>query len=239
MNNVIITAEDAYNKFLIDVRRWYTGQVTPDMFSWFWNDAQLESIKSKLPLIEFNQKRIDDIEILRCITDGSSIGFPFIASSDTNIFPLPSKLIAQDSKGQMYATISGENYPLYLHGLLASFVDGNGIVKPAWILRSDQKAISFVNPYRMPSPTRLLYEHVNGHIRMLGIPSSQMRLEYYRYPKLMKYDEDTPANSIDPEFNPSMNQEITDVAVKSFLENRQNPRYKSQLQEFMLKAQHN
>jgi len=59
-----------------------------------------------------------------------------------------------------------------------------------------------------------------------------MILEYYRYPALVSF-----VYSIHPETNPAQSEEIVQIAVRLFLENRGDPRYKSRLQEMMVTQQ--
>jgi len=235
MSSLIITANDAYESFLIGIRRQQTSGVPTSLFLWYWNDAAIIWVKSKLPTIEFVQKRIDDIDVLKTITDGSSIGYDPIAvvvNSDDFMLPL---IYEKDSNGLLQSNVNGIRYPLYLHGLHASFYDSDGVIIPARLKRSDQFTVSLENHYMKPTVKRCFYEYVNGHLRFQGGTAVSMRLEYYRFPKMINIV--TGGTNFNPEFNPLQNKEITEIAIKTFLENRMNPRYKSFLQEMMLKSQ--
>jgi hypothetical protein len=59
-----------------------------------------------------------------------------------------------------------------------------------------------------------------------------MILSYYRYPALVSY-----TNAINPDTNPAQTEEIVQIAVRLFLENRGDTRYKSKLQEMMVTQQ--
>lgn len=235
MSNYIVTAEDAYEYFLIAIRSQHTSVVSKDLFSWYWNDGLVEWVKSKLPSIEFNQKRIDDIDSLKVITDNSSIGESrMLPVANSNDFLLP-RIFDNETDGYLKASVNNTIYPLYFHGLHASFYDADGIIIPARVKRSDQFIVSLENHYLMPTAKRCFYEYINGYLRFQGRDAISMRLEYYRFPRIIKFV--TGGTNVDPEFNPIQNKEITELAIKNFLENRMNPRYKSFLQEMMLKSQ--
>lgn len=235
MSNYIITAEEAYEYFLIAIRSQHTSAVTRDLFSWYWNDGLIEWVKSKMPIIEFNQKRIDDVDRLKVITDGSSIGVSkMIPVANSNDFLLP-QIFDNETDGYLKASVNNTLYPLYLHGLHAQFYNSDGSLITARVKRSDQFAVSLENYYMRPTAKRCFYEYINGYLRFQGRDAVAMRLEYYRFPRIIKFV--TGGQDVNPEFNPLQNKEITELAIKNFLENRMNPRYKSFLQEMMLKSQ--
>ena len=231
-NPIILTAEDGYRRFISGIRKASTRTVTPQVFNVYFNDACLDWQQSKLPLVEFNQKRIDDLELFRVVTDGTV--YPYIlTTSFPNTFPVPNN--SPIITGQlMVSNTSSALLPLYRHGLNATFLDGDDVEFMADIMRSDQRGVTIWNPYRKATTNRPYYELVGGFIRLSGRIAVKMRLEYIRYPKLVTYDETTP---LDPETNPTQNKEITDIAIRMFLENRGDPRYKSTLQEMMIRSQ--
>ena len=248
MSNLIITAEDTYRSFLRGIRQSSLSVIKPKYWNPFINEVQLQWVKSKLPMIEFTQKRIDDLERLRVVTDGSSLAGAFMPLTGTGlgVFQIPSQY-TQESQGILLAS---NNYPLYLHGLNASFrkcvptskpqIDP-GIIDltcsewiPAKIRKSDKTVMLAGNPYRLPTKDRLYFERIKGEIRLIGGSNeNQLRLEYFRYPQTINYGTGT----LDPEFAPSQNQEIVDSAVRIYLERTMAPRYKSFLQEEMIKSQ--
>lgn len=230
MANLIITIEDAYRSFLNGIRKVSTTTVRPEVFDMFFNDAATEWLLSKLPHAEFNQKRIDDLENLRVVCDGDF--YPLLAPVSTNVFRTPS-IFDQYFSGLPADTqnSTGSALPLYLHGLNALFVKGTETFM-AKIMRSDQRGVSYWNSYHKVSADRPYYEFVAGKIRLMGRDADYLRLEYIRWFKVASY-----ANSIEPEFKPEQNSEIIQIAVRTFLENRTNPRYKSKLQEMMIRSQ--
>lgn len=246
MSNMIITAEDAYKAFLRGIRKYSTTTVKPVFFNPFFNDAIIEWVKGKLPLEEFNQKRIDDLEKLRVVTDGSIYGETAIAAYPTGsyIFPVPSVYSVTTlgyPKSDVSYGIKSSRYPLYMHGLNAMFKKTTDSEwKNASIMRSDKRAVSVGNPYREPSNTNRYYEVINDRIRLIGSTAVEniMRLEYIRYPRLYNYSI-TLSECVNPEFLPSQNKEIVDIAIRKYLEIIQDPRYKSFLQEEVIRSNSN
>ena len=226
MANLIITAEDAYRKFLQGIRKVANHTVTPLEWESWHGDATLDWMRQKLPLAEFNQKRIDDLEKFVVLTDGSNY---LVISGSGGTFAVPSAYTSMTTAGLL---MSG-NYPLYLHGLRVTFIgDDNGLEFEAHVRRSEQAGVMTWNKYRKPNYGRPYYQYRNDVISLIGRTSGQMILEYYRYPVLVSY-----LNKVDPETNPVQNEEIVEIAVRLFLENRGDPRYKSKLQEMMVTQQ--
>ena len=246
MSNIIITAEDAYKAFLRGIRKYSTTTVKPVFFNPFFNECMLDWVKTKLPLEEFNQKRIDDLEKLRIVTDGTAYGYSAIQAYPvgTDMFKIPS-VYTQPVSGLPSSAIESGNrvtvYPLYMHGLNAMFkLTADVDWKDASIMRSDKRAVSANNPYREPTNTNKYYEVINDRIRLIGSTAGedQMRLEYIRYPYMYNYST-TASEVVNPEFLPSQNKEIVDVAIRKYLEIIQDPRYKSFLQEEVIRSSGN
>jgi len=258
MNLTIRTSEDMYRAFLRGIRKENTSVVNPTYWNPFINEEVIKWVKSKLPMVEFNQKRIDDLGILRVVTDSSTLlsGYESIKETATGnqIYSVPAQ----------YTQLSGScpfsgNYPQYLHGLNASFRKGTrGTVttrtslppspevkmtytawKGAKILRSDKSTVITDNPFRVASENRIYFEKIGDQIRMTGgIGENELRLEYIRYPKIIQYSTVLVYN-YNPEFTPSQCQEIIEQAVRSYLERIMDPRYKTFLQEQMIQSQSN
>ena len=225
---IIRTDLDLYKSFLEGIHKSKTGTIQPSEFNIRINEAVLNIIKGKLPTAEFNQKRIDDLEFLRVVTDGQ-FGYPPIAPYLTGIFLVPNTYTGIVNGILM----SGETYPQYLHGLNVMFYVTSSIsgdsANNTWIgakvLRSDLRVFNEQLTYRRPSPKRIYFEMIAGKIRFIGpsqFTATQMRLEYARYPKQIEYV-DGVENIL--EFNPSLSQEISEFAIRQYLEKTKNPRY--------------
>jgi len=224
MANVIITAEDAFNKFLQGIRRSGQRTIPPDQFESWYADATLDWIRQKFPTSQFNQKRIDDLEKFMVVTDGGD--WPVITAVSANKFTVP--IVSNNMAAGML--MSGA-YPLYAYGLYAQFIGAAGVPFGATIKRADQANVMLWDKYRKPTADRCYYELRNDAIHLTGGTATSMILAYYRYPVMVSY-----TNSIDPETTLVQSSEITDIAVRLFLENRGDPRYKSKLQEMMVTA---
>jgi hypothetical protein len=223
MTSVIITAEDAYKKFLQGIRKVANTTVLPDQFESWYGDATLDWLRQKIQMPEFNTKRIEDMEKFLVITDG--IDYPPIPIS-SGLFPMPSVYSGVTSGILMSGT-----YPLYLHGLTVIFTDEDGEFG-AKLKRTDMAQVMLWDKYRKPTYGRPYYEVRKGKMIVTGRPATSMILSYYRYPALVSY-----TNSINPETNPEQSEEIVQIAVRLFLENRGDTRYKSKLQEMMMTQQ--
>ncbi|MBC8315559.1 MAG: hypothetical protein H8E51_08645 [Bacteroidetes bacterium] len=241
-NELIITSEDAYMSFLDGIRQTSQVTVVPAVFNRIINRNVVQWVKNKLPLVEFSQKRIDDLDILR-IDTGSPVAtqvhassYPVIASTTAYVFPIPTSYDAESS-----GMLMDGDYPLYMHGLNALFrIDADDEWDRARIMRSDQRAVNMERSYRIPSNDRLYYEKRGTSIILIGstLSHSQLRLEYIRYPKKVVYSA-TAGDNINPEFSPSQNKEIVDQTIREFLERKGDPRYKSFLNEEMINQQGN
>jgi len=184
MSSLIITATDAYQKFLQGIRKVSTRTIPPDEFMSWWGDGTLLWIREKLPLSQFNQKRIDDLEKFIVLTDGTAYAQ---LPGTVNKFSIPSNYAGVTS-GKLYSTLkdaSGNSYPLYLYGIRATFVDTDGNEFMAWVKRGDQAGISLWDYYRRPTFKRPFYETREDAIWLNGRDASTMILEYYRYPALV------------------------------------------------------
>lgn len=212
------TAEKMYRYFLSEIRKERTIVITPDRWNDMVNPIVIDWIKTKLPEIEFNQKRIDDLEAIKVITDGVSTDR--LISVSKNTFELP---------------FSGD-IPVYMHGLSAAFsnhIDG----KPdepfiaGKILRSDKRVTILDNPYRQPDDKTFVYFEIRGN-KLYCISDSKefnfLILEYYSYPIEISYKPNIA--DIVGSFRPAQNKEIMDMAVTQYLEKASDQRIKTQPQ---------
>jgi len=228
--------------FLDGIRQTSQNTVIPAVFNRLINHSAVQWAKNKLPLVEFSQKRIDDLDILRIDTgssgavDEDTSSYPIISSTTAYVFPIPTSY-----DGESTGMLMDGDYPLYMHGLNALFrIDADDDWERARIMRSDQRAVNMERSYRIPSNDRLYYEKRGTSIILIGstLSHSQLRLEYIRYPKKIVYSA-TAGDNINPEFSPSQNKEIVDQSIREYLERKGDPRYKSFLNEEMINAQGN
>lgn len=226
-------AEVLYREFLRRIRLQKTVVVTPENFNRIINIAMLEWIKSKLPLHQFNQKRVEDLQILHVDTDG--VFYPLITTKGNS---------GGNEMLFRYPTFSQSDYPSLLHGINAMFKinyvsspchsDGVSGFLPGKYLKANNRSSAVTNTYTRANDEFVYFEIISDYVRIMtgkntGISSStghSMKLEYYRYPNEICYDTD-PLKCNDSEFSPSSNSEIIDLAVVAYLENHENKRLES------------
>jgi len=225
---MIRTATDMYKYFLQLIKKEGTHVVTPETFNFLINLAEIDRIKSKLPVNEFNQKLIDDLQLL--LVDGSLT--EGISVTDGFIFDLPDD---------------------YMHGINAMFdidcqdsscySDGIQSKLPATLMKSDEKTVIKNSYYRRPKDSRLYYQLSGNKIRLFtgkysGTSNSvgvKMYMDYYKKPDEIVFNENgEDTNSL---FGPLQQQETVEQAVQAFLETNRDPRYQSFLNEQAQKKQ--
>lgn len=243
---ILDTAEKMFKYFLTEVRKEFTVVITPDQWNEFVNPVFIDWIKTKLPLAEFVQKRIDDLEAIKVLTDGRQYQRIPSYFESGNIFQIP---------------YTSEHWPAYMHGISAQFAqavasdgsepdDGTGETAVAVenddlittvpkvtnliggkIFRSDTRAVNSNNPYRQPIKGEYAYFDNRGgfiYVQSEELSYDRMILEYYRYPEEVLFipNGDSSAGS----FMPTQNKEIIDMAVTRYLEKVSDQRLQTQPQ---------
>jgi len=228
---ILDTGEKMFKYFLQEIRKTRTIVITPQRWTDFINPVVIDWIKTKLPENEFTQKRIDDLEAIKVLTDGRQ--YPYIKAFNniSNIFQIP---------------YSSEDHPAYMHGLSAEFGninsdavdDGDDDIRgvpnsvvislnyqvPGKILRADNRVVRKDNPYRQPDDeTWMYFENRGGYIYGISKEKefNRLILEYYSYPDEIKYGDGVDEAG---SFKPAQNKEIVDLAVVQYLEVVENPR---------------
>lgn len=244
---MLVTTEDMYKATLFSLQKENIGTVYPDYWNALINVAYNEWIDMKADEVELNQKRIDDLEVLRVVTDG------VYQYNGTTIQPISGTYTSPITEFELVPS----GYPTYRRMLNAMFkivyinndcYDDNTVSD--WlggkIMRSDERSVSMRNPYRKPKDSRLYYEIINNVIRLeTGTDSygSQARIEYIRQPDSIYYNETNPADTGDPttgsvncELAEKQKREIVDLAARIYIERVKDERYQTLLNEFMLKV---
>jgi len=244
---------DAFNLFLDAIKRESTSVVSIPYWNRLMNSSMREWMASKAPTGELVQDRIDDLEMLRVVTDNT---FTFKGNVLSNIDPIkPHGLSFYLPK---YYGVTGhqlKDYPTYFRLLNVMFVmsyfdDNTGLYRDSedWeyarILRSDKRAVTPSNFYRRAKEGRLYYEIVGGEIRVYSETDSEarlMRLEYYRYPDQIYLDETSLADhtveagipytpgygSIPCELPDVQTEEVIKIAALKYLERNSDSRFQS------------
>ncbi len=245
---ILDTAEELYKYFLSEVRKERTIVITPLTWTAFVNPILIDWVKIKQPEREFNQKRIDDLQAIKVLTDSRQYNYIHSLYDTGNIFPIP------DGSG---------NQPAYMFGLSVQFgwsdIDETGNTEDdgeedstrsgeedtsepipsksrfafdnrigGKILRSDKRVLHTDNPYRKEDNEEFLYFEQRGSY-IYGISTTKnynrMILEYYKYPEQIVYDGSTDNTG---SFMPNQNKEIMDMAVTRYLERVSDQRIQTQ-----------
>jgi hypothetical protein len=219
---MIETAEQMYVYFLKLINKEKTHTVIPSVFNFLINVYVINWVKGKLPTSEYNQRMVDDLQVL--LVDGElTNGILPIAES---VFSVPLD---------------------YMHGISALF-DLNCVGSPCYpdglkskltgvLLKSANKNTIFSSFYRRPKDSRLYFRYSQNKIRLFtGKDSgtsnsygSKLYLDYYRLPNKIEYVYN--GVSTNSEFKASQQQEIVERAAQEYLENNRDPRYQSFLNE--------
>lgn len=245
---MIITVIDMYKSFLAGIKKEHTSIVPPSQFNLLINEEQNNWFKEKVMALEVNQKRIDDLRILRTSTDGvyeynAMVLNPIGLSSNSKYnFPLPVDPTINYPNVVGLTTSGTQKYPKYRRLMNIMFkikYKNNECGKKgisdwldARIMRSDSRTEVLKNPYRKPSDSRLYYEILGNEVRLITGTDSEgyaMRIEYLRYPREIYFNSSNPNdnNNINCELDPEQQQEIVDMAVLTYIERTKNPRYKT------------
>lgn len=228
------TAKKMYEYFLVEIRKERNTTISPKMWTAYINPIVIDWVKTKLPLKEFVQKRIDDLEAIKILTNGQQYSLIPSNTFEGNVFKIP---------------YNEKLWPPYFYGISAQFgttfgdsdedpgggeeISENTITPlndkvAGKILRSDDRVVLERNVYRQPDDFNYVYyDNREGFIYVTSKEKkyTRMILEYYRYPLEIAFAEgiDDPGS-----FKAIQNKEIMDMAVKRYLGRASDPRLQSQ-----------
>jgi len=183
----LATTKQMYESFLRMIKKENTSEVSPSAWNKLINESMIIWMKSKLPSLEFTQVQIDDLLPVKVVTDG--VIQPVLLSQGDNLFNL-------STSSGIGSTYYLPNY--YFHGLrvmarTAQESLGSQTWTPAYLLRSDKRHIIEDNPYRKSTSDNLMFEYIDGKIRIISDDTyNEMCLEYLRYPREVFFDEVAP-----------------------------------------------
>jgi hypothetical protein len=249
---MILTVTEMYKAFLSGIKKEQTTIVPPSTFNLLINEEQDKWFKEKAIAIEIDQKRIDDLQVLRTVTDGvyeylwygeldPTVLNPIAPdTSNGKVFTLPIDPDASINNINITSGVtSSQKYPRYRRLLNVMFkinyvnntcsYTGVSDWLNSNILRSDKRQSILKSPYRQPSDEKLYYEIIGNKIRLINETDSTgyaMRLEYMRYPRAISFST-VLLNLVDCELLPEQQQEIVDRAVVTYIERTKNPRYQT------------
>jgi len=222
---MIRNVKDLYKYFLNLINKEKTHVIEPELFNMIINAALLNWVKEKLPLNEFKQIRIEDLNVL--LVDGG-LGDGIKCSDDSPyVFPVPN-----ESLYNIRVVFDVE----YKDSLC--FEDGLGKKKMAKLIKLDRLSSSSDNYYLKPKDDRLYFNYSNNNVRLFTGEYSgesktegvKMYLDYYKYPNTIEYSH-TDSDLDDLQFKSLQLQEVAEQAAQEFLERNRDPRYQSYLNE--------
>jgi len=253
---ILDTADKMYKYFLSEIRKERTIVVPPQRWVEVVNEACIDWTKLKLPEMEFNQKRIDDLEAIKVVTD--SLQYPYINS----LYPYNEDLAP--SGGNIFAIpYDNDDYAKYMHGISVEFgininppaPGGNGgdettrsipvvpiIDNPipekikeelsslvaGKIFRSDTRVVYKNNPYRIPDDNTYVYfEQRGNYIYVISKGKRFDRMSLEYYRYPTEINLDGQNGNVGS-FKPTQNKEIVDLAVTNYLERVSSPRIQTQ-----------
>ena len=248
-------AIDMYRAFLLGIDKGKTAVVRIPKWNQFINLVITDWINERIAKSLISNIIFPELESLHVDTDGVSY-FPVapvgILGGDEFLFEIPydGKSINRINieTGQILKTI----YPHFYHLITVQFkiriknsINDLGIISdwlPARPMKVEQRGFILKNDYEQPTDTRLYYEVLGDVIRLAtgkvsGKSVSEgyaMRIEYYKEPWVIELD---PNGDIlqDMVTTKKARKDVVDMAVRIYLEQKQNPRYQSYLNEMVIR----
>jgi len=220
---MIRNVKDLYKYFLNLINKDKTHTIRPYLFNLIINAALLNWVKEKLPLNDFKQMRIEDLNVL--LVDGS-LGDGIVFTND-DVCPVPDEALYNV---RVVFDIKYINSPC--------FGNGEGEKQMAKLIKLDRLSVISDSYYLKPKDKRLYFNYSNNNVRLFtgnysGESDSigtKMYLDYYKYPDTIIFVEDGDNNGL-LQFKSLQLQEITEQAAQEFLEKNRDPRYQSYLNE--------
>lgn len=224
----MVSAKEVYQAVLAELKHYNTTSLTPQEFNYHIWIAELEYVKNRYWAYEQHQKQIDDLDILRVVTDG-------VAGSPA---PLPNE--GANVAGQEFITLP-ENYlhllavsarakyydvPCQTDGTLSGFI-------ACTHLKDDMRYVVMDDYYRKPLAVwpRLYYDQRERKLAFLAGKSivQDVQIVYLRYPKRIEFDVQNPSGGVGSEFHWEQTLEIVKHCTISYLETIKDPRLQSML----------
>lgn len=223
----MVTSTDVYKAVLAELKHYNTTSMTPDEFNYHIWIAELEYVKNRYWAHEQHQKSIDDLSVIKVVTDGVA-GYPN---------PLPNQ--GPSVAGKEYITLPVN----YLHLLAVSVqlklinvpcIANNTISEytAATHLKDDQRFVVQQDYYKKPSyewPN--LYYDQRGNKLTFHCGDSivqNVMISYLRLPARIFFDISNVAH-VSSEFEWPQTLEIVKHCVISYLETIKDPRVQTML----------
>ena len=230
---MLTTVAQMFTYALEMINKENTGTITPTEFNVLINAAQVDYVLQKARGVDVNQRAMDSLRVL--------IPLPLVINNtgaqvnEQEVFPLP--YVANPPAGVSHGYLHMLNCAVKLQRgnppapVACQAPDGWASCRP---LPRDSRHDIKENPYWRPSDEAPYYYTTGNEVRVWTNSDAfadQMRIEYLRYP--VRIDVIGP---VQPELPAHVNQEITDLMVRGYLEVTENPRFRTHVANTQLKA---
>ena len=219
-----------YKYFLDGIKKETTSTVPPERYLRVINEALTNWVRDRANEADDSQKRMDDLNKLvieRIITTTQDPLHPTTPIIAENEFTLPVDYLRLLSVSVRLRYKDNYCYP---DGMLSDWL-------PCKYYIFDKKGMSYRNPYRKPSDSRVYYQLKENKINFIQGTSDVEEVDfiYIRYPKEIEVIVN-PTDFYD-DIQDVQIHEVIDIAVRMYIERIKDPRYQSFLMEERIKSQ--
>ena len=223
----MVPATEVYKAVLAELKHYNTTSMTPTEFNYHIWIAELEYVKNRYWAHEQHQKQIDDLSVIKVVTDGVA-GYPM---------PLPNE--GPNTAGLEYVTLLQDHLYLLAVGVQVKYYsvpcEVDGQLSPftaATPLKDDERFVVSEDYYMKPiAEYPNLYYSQRGKRLTFNCGNSivqSVMLSYLRLPQRIVFNE-TGGPHVDCEFEWPQALEIVKHCVISYLETIKDPRVQSMI----------
>jgi hypothetical protein len=223
----MVTAIEVYKAVLAELKHYNTTSMTPDEFNYHIWIAELEYVKNRYWAHEQHQKQIDDLSVIKVVTDGVA-GFPVPlvnegpALTGKEYITLPTNYLHLLA---VSVRVKYKNVPCETDGTLSDYT-------AATHLKDDKRFVVHDDYYQKPSAEwpNLYYDQRGNKLTFqCGVSVVQdVMISYLRLPVRITFDI-TGQNNVASEFEWPQTLEIVKHCVISYLETIKDQRVQSML----------
>jgi hypothetical protein len=226
----IITAQDMYRAFLVELNKEVTGTVFPDEFEGIINHTQIDYIQNRYFNVEGTEKRTDDLRMLTVIDETIlNTGAPvagqelFVLPYNPNANVVTPKNPSGTNNGYMFMLAVG--LKLQYVNSPCKYTGVSGILKSK-PMKSDKKYEILRDPFNRPTEDRLYYQITgDSFVVFTGTQSfvTEAHIDYVRYPRKIQLI----GTPVDCELPLHSRQELVRMAVSRKLEEIESRRFQT------------
>lgn len=224
----MVSATDAYKAVLEELKHYNTTSMTPEEFNYRIWIAEIEYVKNRHWAYEQHQKTIDDLDIIRIVTDGVA-GYPApLVNQGPSIAGQEWVQLPNDYFRllEVSAQVRYKNVPCKIDGTLSNYI-------PCTPLKDDKRHAVDEDFYQKPIAEwpNLYYDQRGRRLAFRAGDSivEKVQLVYLRYPIRIFFDV-TGANHVNSEFPWEQTMEIVKLCVRTYLEAIESARTQSNIQ---------